>query len=117
MKKSLISGFALSLISSAALAEGMGLPEVVFPEVEVTVGAERELEAEINSVYSSVAIGSLRVGTTFADTAADQGAFSVSKYEFDVEQPLGPNVVLYVENDFNNEFKHTETVVGGKIKF
>ena len=51
------------------------------------------------------------------DTAADTGAFEISKYEFDVVQPLGSHVSLYVKNDFNDEFKHTETVVGGKINF
>jgi len=121
MKKILIAGFALGLTSSVAMAEGDSMipkmPEVVFPEIDVTVGAERELEAEVNSLYTSLGIGAITLGVTAADTAADQMAFSVSKYEFDVEQPLGSHVSVYVNNDFTNDFKHSETVVGGKIKF
>ena len=118
MKKILIVGFALGLTSSVAMAEGNSMiPEVVFPEIDVTVGAERELEAEVNSLYTSLGIGAITLGVTAADTAADQMAFSVSKYEFDVEQPLGSHVSVYVNNDFTNDFKHSETVVGGKIKF
>ena len=118
MKNTLIAGLALGLSTSVAMAEGLPtMPEITFPEVEVSVGAERALEAEVNSLYSSIAVGAITLGTTLEDTAADSGSFNVSKYEFDVEQPLGPNVVLYVENDFTDDFKHSETVVGGKIKF
>ena len=120
MKRFLIAGLVLGLSSSAAMAEGMSMPsmpEVVFPEVDVTVGAERELEAEVNTLYSSVGIGAISLGVSMEDTAADPMAFNISKYEFDVVQPLGSHVSLYVKNDFTDELKHSETVVGGKINF
>jgi len=120
MKKIVTAALALGLSSSVAMAEGMSMPsmpEVVFPEVDVTVGAERELEAEVNTLYSSVGIGAISLGVSMEDTSADPMAFNISKYEFDVEQPLGSHVSLYVNNDFTDDFKHSETTVGGKIKF
>jgi len=118
MKTILIAGLALGLSTSVAMAEGLPtMPEITFPEVEVSVGAERALEAEVNTLYSSIGIGAITLGTTLEDTATNTGSFNVSKYEFDIEQPLGPNVKLYVENDFTDDFKHSETIVGGKITF
>jgi len=116
------AAFAVAL-STTAYAEGSmmpsmpQMPEITWPEVEVSVGAERELEAEVNTLYSQVGIGAITLGTTMKDTAKDTGAFEISKYEFDVEQPLGPFVSLYVKNDFTDELKHSETVVGGKVTF
>ena len=47
MKTILIAGLALGLSTSVAMAEGLPtMPEITFPEVEVSVGAERALEAE-----------------------------------------------------------------------
>jgi len=118
MTKNLIIAAAIAAFATPAAAQTLpAMPEVVWPEFELSVGAERALEAEVNTLYSSVGIGAITLGTTMEDTAADTGAFEISKYEFDVVQPLGSHVSLYVKNDFNDEFKHTETVVGGKISF
>jgi len=118
MKTLITAAAALVATTTLAFAEGDSIiPEVVWPEVEVAVGAERELEAEVNSLYGSVSMGAITLGTTMKDTAADSGNFNISKYEVDVVQPLGSHVSLYMKNDFTDDFKHSETVVGGKIKF
>jgi hypothetical protein len=88
--------------------------EVTKPSI--TVGAERELEAEVNVLYGSVGYGITSVGITAEDTAIDSGQFNIQKYEVDFNQPVGP-VTVYMKNDFDDGFKHTETVVGAKITF
>ena len=50
------------------------------------------------------------------DTAADSGNFNVTKYEADFSHAI-KDVTLYMKNDFTDEFKHSETVVGAKITF
>jgi len=109
MKKILTTAFALGLVSSVANAE-------LIPGAEVTVGAERELEAEVNAIYGEVSMGAVTVGAVMEDTADDSGSFNIQEYTVEVEQPIGP-VTLYMENEFDDSFKHAETVVGGKIKF
>jgi|SRR5210317_1034219 len=108
MKTTIATGFALALISSAAVAEGLG--------VTTTLGMERETEAEVNATYASVGLGAFTLGATMKDTAADQAKFNLNKIELDFAQPVGP-VTLYIKNDFNDDFKHTETVIGGKVTF
>jgi hypothetical protein len=97
---------AASLLSSAAVADTF----------KFTLGTERALETEINSVYGSVNYGIASLGATLEDTATDSGSFNISKYELDFSQPIGP-VTLYVLNDFDDDFKHSETVVGAKYSF
>ena len=106
MKTIIATGFALALISSAASAEG----------ISITAGAERGLESEVNTLYGSVGFGIATVGATMEDTAENNAEFNIQKYEIDFSQPVGP-VTLYMKNDFDDGFKHTETVVGGKISF
>ena len=112
MTKTIILSAALAALSIPAFAETA--PTIEWPEV--TVGAERELEAEVNSLYTSVSLGPLSVGTTAKDTATSSGSFNITKYEIDISQPLGA-VTLYMKNDFNDDLKHSETVIGGKISF
>jgi len=109
---------AFGILAAGLIATGVQAQEVpsVLDGVSVSVGAERELETEVNSLYSSISLGVLSATTTFADTAADQASFSLNKFELDIEQPVGP-VTVYVQNDFDKDFKHTETVIGGKITF
>jgi len=108
MKQLALAGFALILSTSAASAEGINL--------STTVGAERALESEVNTLYGSVGLGIATVGATMEDTAENNAEFNIKKYEVDFSQPVGP-VTLYMKNDFDDGFKHTETVVGGKISF
>ena len=106
MKQLMFAGFALALTTSAASAEGLS----------ASIGAERALESEVNTLYGSVGLGIATVGATMEDTAEDSGQFNITKYELDFSQPVGP-VTLYMKNDFDDGFKHTETVIGGKISF
>lgn len=82
-----------------------------------SLGAERSTETEVNSLYGSVGLNNITIGTTFVDTAADQASFNVSKYEIDIVQPIGDYVSLYMKNDFDDDMKHSDTVVGTKITF
>lgn len=106
MKHVITTGFALALTTSVASAEGLS----------ITAGAERGLESEVNTLYGSVGYGIASVGATMEDTATDNANFNIKKYEIDFSQPVGP-VTLYMKNDFDDGFKHTETVIGGKISF
>jgi len=99
----------------AAAFAALSLPSFA-ADVTTTVGAERGLESEVNTLYGSVGYGIATLGATMEDTATDSGQFNIQKYEIDFSQPVGP-VTLYMKNDFDDGFKHTETVVGGKISF
>jgi hypothetical protein len=106
--KTLIATMLVAL-PLTALAE-----EAVKPTV--TVGAERELESEVNVLYGSIGYGITSLGATMEDTSTDSGKFNIQKYELDFAQPVGP-LTVYMKNDFDDGFKHTETVVGAKITF
>jgi len=108
MKKILIPALALGFISTAASAEG------IIPGVTATIGAERALEAESNSVFGSVALENIEVGATISDTATTD--FELEKIEMDTHYEI-KGVTLYLENDFDKDFKHAETVIGAKISF
>ena len=106
MKQLMFAGFALALTTSAASAEGLS----------ASIGTERALESEVNTLYGSVGLGIATVGATMEDTAENNAEFNIKKYEVDFSQPVGP-VTVYMKNDFDDGFKHTETVIGGKISF
>jgi hypothetical protein len=110
MKRVILSTLAMGLIATSAMAEDA----IQWPTA--TIGAERELEAEVNVVYGSIGYGITSLGVSMEDTASTSGQFNVQKYELDFNQPVGP-VVLYMKNDFDDGFKHSETVVGAKITF
>jgi hypothetical protein len=112
MTKTIFAAAIVAAFTTPAFAE----EAATFEWPEVTVGAERELEAEVNSLYASAALGPVSVGTTAKDTATSSGSFNITKYEIDISQPIGA-VTLYMKNDFNDDLKHSETVVGGKISF
>jgi len=77
--------------------------------------------AEINSVYAgaSVSAGALTIGTEFTSTATveENSQFNFSAMEVDVDYEVTPHVVLYMDNDYDADFKHEDTVVGAKLKF
>lgn len=106
--KRVIMAAAMSLAATTAMAEG----------ISTTIGAERATEAEVNTLYGSVGYNMLSLGATMEDTTSDQGDFNITKYEIDLVQPVGDSgVSIYMKNDFNDSFNHTETVIGGKITF
>lgn len=111
MRKLGIAAIVAAFMSTSAMAAGI-------EGLETTVGAERNTETEVNSIYSSVGYGVVSVTTTLEDTAADNFKFNLSTVEIDVEQPLGgTGVSVYMNNDFDSDFKHSSTVVGAKFTF
>ena len=90
-------------------------------EITKYVGTERNLDTEINSVYAgaSVNAGALTIGTEITSTATveDNSKFNFSAMEIDVDYEVTPHVVLYMDNDYDADFKHEDTVVGAKFKF
>lgn len=107
--KILTAGIALALLTTVAHAE-----DKLF---ETTIGAERNTETEINSIYSSVDFGQLELGVTMEDTVADNAKFNATKYEVDFTQPITDTVTMYIKTDFDEDMKHDSTVIGGKVTF
>jgi len=111
MKKIIATVFALGLTTSAQAEDNFG----------VSIGAERNLDTELNSIYinPSIASGSLELSlkATMTDTVADQGKFNSTDADLDISWSATDVVTLYVENNFDADFKHTATIVGGKINF
>lgn len=111
MTKTIFAATMVALISAPAVAQESSID---WPSV--TIGAERALEAEVNTLSASTSLGPASIGVSMEDTAADTGSFNITKYEADFAHAIG-GVTLYMENDFTDEFKHSETVVGAKITF
>jgi hypothetical protein len=109
--KKFIFAMIIATFSAPALADG----------ISTVVGAERKMEAETNHIYTdfSATSGSMgaTVGFNWADTAADNANFNFTSAEIDTSYTISDNLTLYVNNDWDNDFKHTETVIGGKFKF
>lgn len=86
-----------------------------------TIGAERKTEAQTNHLYTDTTISegplALTFGLNWADTAADNGDFNFTTGEVDISYAVNDSLTVYVNSDFDDDFKHTETVVGGKVKF
>lgn len=106
-------------IIAAAIA-AFTLPALA-ADTSTTIGAERKLEAETNHLFTdfSVTDGALgaTLGFNWADTAVDNRDFNFSSAEVDLSYGVSDLLTIYVNNDFNDDFKQTETVVGGKVKF
>ena len=107
------------LIVAAAFA-ALSLPSFA-ADVSTTVGAERKTDAETNHIYTDFGVSEGAMGATlgfnWADTAANNGEFNFTSAEIDFSYAVTDMITLYVNNDLDDEFKQTETVVGGKIKF
>jgi hypothetical protein len=116
MKTTLATLFALGLTAGAASAQGLSLPTLPTLQMpDLTVGIERATEAEDNTIWGTVGIGFADVTLTAEDTNGGMD-FSMQKYEIDFSQPIGP-ATLYMKNDFNTDFKHTETTIGASFAF
>ena len=89
-------------------------------EVGFTLGAERKVEAETNAMYldSHVKLWG-GIGATSGvnyDVDNDMNA-TFNSFELDFDKDIGANASLYVNNDFDVNLDHTETVIGFKYKF
>ena len=90
-------------------------------DVDFTVGAERKVEAETNAMYldSHVELWTTGIGATSGinyDVDSDMNA-TFKNFEMDFHKDITENSSLYVNNDFDVNLDHTETVVGFKYKF
>jgi len=103
---------ATAVIASSAHAESV---------ITTTIGAERNLDTEINKLYfgPSIASGDFSLDTTvnMVDTTADNMKFNMESVDIDLDYSVTSNITLYIENAFDQDIKHSATVVGGKIKF
>ena len=89
-------------------------------DVDFTIGAERKVEAETNAMYldSHVKLWG-GIGATSGvnyDVDNDMNA-TFNSFELDFDKDIGANASLYVNNDFDINLDHTETVIGFKYKF
>jgi len=109
MTKIIFAAAMVAFISAPAVAQESSA-------TSVTVGTERALESEVNSLFASTNLGPASLGVTMEDTAIDSGNFNVTKYEADFDHAIN-GVTLYMNNDFDDGFKHSETVIGAKITF
>tara|TARA_B100001175_G_C19134702_1_gene460674 strand:- start:188 stop:556 length:369 start_codon:yes stop_codon:yes gene_type:complete len=90
-------------------------------DVDFTIGAERKIEAETNAMYldSHVELWNTGIGATSGvnyDVDDNMNA-TFNSFELDFDKSIGENATLYVNNDFDVNLDHTETVVGFKYKF
>tara|TARA_B100000519_G_C14016021_1_gene331062 strand:- start:231 stop:602 length:372 start_codon:yes stop_codon:yes gene_type:complete len=90
-------------------------------DVDFTIGAERKIEAETNAMYldSHVELWNTGIGATSGvnyDVDDNMNA-TFNSFELDFDKNIGENASLYVNNDFDVNLDHTETVVGFKYKF
>ena len=90
-------------------------------DVDFTIGAERKVEAETNSMYldSHVELWNTGIGATSGinyDVDSDMNA-TFKNFELDFNKDITENSSLYVNNDFDVNLDHTETVIGFSYKF
>ena len=90
-------------------------------DVDFTIGAERKIEAETNAMYldSHVDLWNTGIGATSGvnyDVDNNMNA-TFNSFELDFDKSIGENASLYVNNDFDVNLDHTETVIGFKYKF
>ena len=90
-------------------------------EVDFTIGAERKMEAETNAMYldSHVDLWNTGIGATSGvnyDVDDNMNA-TFNSFELDFDKSIGENASLSVNNDFDVNLDHTETVIGFKYKF
>jgi len=88
-------------------------------DVDFTIGAERKVEAETNAMYLDSHVELFAgIGATSGvnyDVDSD-GDASFNSFELDFDKSIG-GATLYVNNDFDVNLDHTESVVGFKYKF
>ena len=88
-------------------------------DVDFTIGAERKVEAETNAMYLDSHVELFAgIGATSGvnyDVDSD-GDASFNSFELDFNKSIG-GATLYVNNDFDVNLDHTESVVGFKYKF
>ena len=119
-KKKAVLGVAI-IVAIWALWSVMKPAPAEALEVDFTIGAERKVEAETNAMYldSHVELWNTGIGATSGvnyDVDNNMDA-TFNSFELDFDKSIGENASLYVNNDFDVNLDHTETVIGFKYKF
>lgn len=116
-----MKGITMKLLMTTAFIAVLSTTSAFSADLSTTIGGERKTEAETNHLYTDFAVTDGALGATLGfnweDTAEDNGEFNFSSAEVDLSYAVNDMITVYVNNDFNDDFKHTETVVGGKVKF
>jgi len=114
--KTLILAGVISVIASAGFAE-VNKPASTFTPY---FGVERETKAKINNTFigTTVKFGDLGVtGQINWNSATNDLNMIHEGADLDISYGIADTVSLYLENDFNNDFEHTESTIGAKITF
>ncbi len=89
-------------------------------DVDFTFGAERKVEAETNAMYldSHVDLWAGIGATSGLNYDVDDNMNATfNSFELDFDKDIGERASVYVNNDFDVNLDHTETVIGFKLKF
>ena len=114
--KTLILAGVISVMASASFAEANKPASTFTPYF----GVERETKAKINNTFigTTVNFGDLGVtGQINWNSATNDLNMIHEGADLDVSYGIADTVSLYLENDFNNDFEHTESTIGAKITF
>jgi len=105
--------FAVSTMVSKTFAETT--------EVTPYIAAERAVEAQTNKVIGGVVVTlphNLKLDSNFESLDPESDArFELSNINVDLTATMSDSVHLYVKNDFNRDFDHSETTLGVKVTF
>ena len=86
-------------------------------DVGSTIGYERAMEGDTQSVYGSIELGPVELGATFTDNLAVEGIqFDNAGYDLNLSQDIGW-VTVYANNAIDEDFALTETTIGLKWSF
>ena len=90
-------------------------------EVDFTIGAERKVEAETNAMYLDSHIelwGGIGATSGLNYTVDDDLDATFNNWELDFSKDIGnTGATVYLNNDFDVNLDHTESVIGFKFKF
>jgi len=117
MKTILVAG-ALALMTSFASADTT-VSSPAGMDIKPYLGLERALEAEKNKLYlgatTSLGVLNLKVQTNVVDTAAASWAYT--GMDLDLSTKVSDNMVLFMNNDIDKDWKRSETTIGVKVSF
>lgn len=117
MKTILVAG-ALALMTSFASADTT-VSSPAGMDIKPYLGLERALEAEKNKLYlgatTSLGVLNLKVQTNVVDTAAASWAYT--GMDLDLSTNVSDNMVLFMNNDIDKDWKRSETTIGVKVSF
>jgi hypothetical protein len=114
--KTLILAGVISVMASVGFAE-VNKPASTFTPY---FGVERETKAKINNTFigTTTKFGDLGVtGQINWNNTTNDLNMNHEGADLDISYGVADTVSLYLKNDFNTDFEHTESTVGAKITF